>query len=178
MIKLRRLKIYDLEKYEYWKSPEHKYHLLNGPYFRKKNTSEIKEQIELLRGDLMNGKSVLNNVRVIVNEKDKIIGEVSWYWKSEETYWLEIGIVIFDENFWNKGIGFSALKIWIDEVFKEKTEIIRIGITTWSGNSGMIKLATKLGMKEEARYRKARIVNGKYFDSVSYGMLKEEWKNN
>lgn len=63
-------------------------------------------------------------------------------------------------------------------MFKEKTEIVRIGITTWSGNSGMIRLAKKLGMKEEARYRKARIVNGKYFDSVSYGILKKEWKNN
>ncbi len=178
MIELRRLKIYDLEKYEYWKSPEHKYHSLNGPYFKKKNISEIKEQIELLKRDLLNGKSVLDNVRIIVNETDEIIGEVSWYWKSEETYWLEIGIVIFDENFWNKGIGFSALRLWINEVFKEKTEIIRIGITTWSGNDGMIKLAKKLGMKEEARYRKARIVNGKYFDSVSYGILKKEWKNN
>lgn len=178
MIELRRLKIYDLEKYEYWKLPEHKYHSLNGPYFKNKNVSEIKEQIELLKRDLLNGKNVLDNVRVIVNETDEIIGEVSWYWKSEETYWLEIGIVIFDENFWNKGIGFSALKLWINEVFKEKTEIIRIGITTWSGNDGMIKLAKKLGMKEEARYRKARIVNGKYFDSVSYGILKKEWKNN
>ncbi len=178
MIKLRRLKIYDLEKYEYWKSPEHKYHSLNGPYFKKKNAYQIKKQIELLKDDLLKGKSVLNNIRVIANEEDEIIGEVSWYWKSEETYWLEIGIVIFDEKSWNKGIGYSALKLWIDEVFEEKKEIIRLGITTWSGNSGMIKLAKKLGMREEARYRKARIVNEKYFDSVSYGILKTEWQNN
>ena len=32
-------------------------------------------------------------------------------------------------------------------------------------------------MKKEAEYRKARIVNGEYYDSVSYGILKEEWQN-
>ncbi|SOS48870.1 Putative HD superfamily hydrolase (fragment) [Tenacibaculum dicentrarchi] len=115
---------------------------------------------------------------IISNDKNEIIGEVSWYWKSKETNWLEIGIVIFNESFWGKGIGYLALKLWIEEVFNDKKEIVRIGISTWSGNYGMIRLAEKLGMIEEARYRKARIINGEYFDSVSYGILKSEWKNN
>jgi len=37
-------------------------------------------------------------------------------------------------------------------------------------------LAEKIGLKKEAVYRKARIVNNQYFDSISYGILKEEWK--
>lgn len=40
----------------------------------------------------------------------------------------------------------------------------------------MVKLAEKLGLKLEARYRKARIVAGTYYDSVSYGILREEWE--
>lgn len=86
--------------------------------------------------------------------------------------------MIFNDDFWNKGIGYSALKLWIKEVFNQREEIVRIGLTTWSGNYGMVKLAEKIGMKEEARYRNARIVNNHYYDSVSYGMLKEEWKKN
>jgi len=39
----------------------------------------------------------------------------------------------------------------------------------------MIRLALKLGMIEEARFRNARIVLGNYYDSVSYGILREEW---
>lgn len=26
-------------------------------------------------------------------------------------------------------------------------------------------------------YKKARIVNGKYYDALSYGILKEDWSN-
>ena len=56
-----------------------------------------------------------------------------------------------------------------------KEEIVRLGISTWSGNIGMIKLAKKVGMKKEAEYRNARIIKGQYFDAVSYGILKTEW---
>lgn len=63
----------------------------------------------------------------------------------------------------------------MDDVFEEKKQIVRLGLTTWSGNIGMIRLAKKLGMKKEATYRNARIVNGEYFDAVSYGVLREEW---
>jgi putative hydrolase of HD superfamily len=42
----------------------------------------------------------------------------------------------------------------------------------------MMRLAEKLGFIKEAVYRKARIVNNEYYDSISYGILKEEWINN
>jgi putative hydrolase of HD superfamily len=61
-------------------------------------------------------------------------------------------------------------------MFQKHPKIIRIGLTTWSGNIGMMKLAEKLWFKKEAVYRKARIYNGKYYDSVSYGILKQEWE--
>lgn len=178
MINLRRLEINDLENYEYWKLPKHSYHNLNGPYFKKDTKEDIQKQVQTLKEDFLSGKKVLENKRIISNDLNEIIGEVSWSWKSEETNWMEIGIVIFNEKFWNKGIGYLALKLWIDKLFNEKKEIIRLGISTWSGNFGMIKLADKLGMKKEAQYRKARIINGNYFDSISYGLLKEEWEDN
>ncbi|WP_074407898.1 MULTISPECIES: GNAT family N-acetyltransferase [Aquimarina] len=178
MIILKRLEIEDLDNYEFWKHPKHSYHLLNGPYFKKATKTEIEKEMQTLKIKLQNDKNILENLRIITNENNEMIGEVSWYWKSKETNWLEVGIVIFNEKFWIIGIGYTALKLWINEVFRIKDSIVRIGITTWSGNVGMIKLAKKLGMKEEARYKKARIVNEEYFDSVSYGILREEWENN
>lgn len=32
-----------------------------------------------------------------------------------------------------------------------------------------------IGFKEEARFRKARIIKGEYFDSIGMGILREEW---
>ncbi len=181
-IKLRKIELKDLEDYYHWNLPERLFHDYNGPYFKRETIEELKQRIEQLRINLQkeNKHSALlkSTKKVITDLKtDKLIGEVSWYWKSQETLWMEIGILIFNENYWNKGIGVKALKIWITELFNQHNEICRIGLTTWSGNIGMVRVAEKLQMKQEALYRKARIVNNKYYDSISYGILREEWNN-
>ncbi|MGL5884558.1 MAG: GNAT family N-acetyltransferase [Bombilactobacillus sp.] len=88
--------------------------------------------------------------------------------------WLEIGIVIYSEKFWRQGIGFESLKIWLNYLW-QKVSLPHIGLTTWSGNQGMIHLAQKLGMKEEARVRQVRYYQNRYWDSIKYGILRSEW---
>jgi len=178
IINLRKITKSDLNVYTYWLQSFHEYHKLNGPYFKKATITEIDQKVSEIRNELENGNSdPLPQKRMISNPEGEILGEVSWYWKSKETNWIELGIIIFNKEQWGKGIGKKALKLWIDELFESKPEIARLGLTTWSGNKGMIRLAISLGMQQEARYRKARIVDGEYFDSVSYGILREEWEN-
>lgn len=174
---LRELMLKDLEDYLYWNHPSREFHKYNGPYYGTDSEQELKDYVEELRSAFTKGeKNIFENRRIIANKAtDEIIGRVNWYWKSEETLWLEVGIVIFNENYWGKGIGATALEMWIDEVFEQKPELVRIGLSTWSGNVRMMKLAEKLGLMKEAVIRKARIVNEEYFDSISYGILKEEW---
>jgi putative hydrolase of HD superfamily len=176
-VKLRELKLKDLKDYLHWNHPDREFHKFNGPYFKQDTLEELKNKIQNYEEKLKrNEANIIENKKIIADAKtDKIIGTVNWYWKSIETLWMEIGIVIFNENYWGKGIGSKALTLWINEKFKEHPNMVRIGLTTWSGNERMIKLAQKLGFKEEARYRKARIIHGNYYDSVSYGILKKDW---
>lgn len=178
-LKLRELELEDIEDYRVWTHPSREYHKYNGPYYKQPNQEEHAEEIETLRSRLESGEqNVLGKREIIANmETNEIIGLVNWYWKSEETNWLEVGIVIFNEKYWGHGIGYKALSLWIDKIFEKKEDLVRIGLTTWSGNVRMMRLAEKLGLKKEAEYRKARIVDGVYYDSVSYGILKEEWES-
>lgn len=102
---------------------------------------------------------------------------LTWWQKgyTKETYWLCAGIRILNENSWGKGIGTDALTLWTEYLFANRPEICRLGLETWSGNERLIHLALKLGYREEARFLKARIVNGKYFDSLGFGILREDW---
>ncbi|MFC4652232.1 GNAT family N-acetyltransferase [Lactococcus nasutitermitis] len=176
---LRELELKDCEDYLYWNNPSREFHHWNGPYYASHSKEELEKQVSQLKNSLSKGqKNVLKNKKIIADkENDAIIGEVSWYWKSQETLWLEIGIVIFNENYWGNGIGTEALKAWIDQIFQEKPELVRLGLSTWSGNKRMMKLAEKCGMQKEAEYRKARIVDGSYYDAISFGILREEWQN-
>lgn len=174
MIKIRRILVEDLGFYKYWLLPNHKYHSLNGPYYKKKNEKEVDFYIDDIKNQILSNHPIEDR-NLICDDSNQIIGEVNWYWKSIETNWMEVGIVIFDESYWGKGIGYEALNLWIDHIFNTYKQLVRIGLTTWSGNIGMMKLSEKLGMNIEARYRKARIVNGEYYDSISYGILRDDW---
>ena len=112
---------------------------------------------------------------IIVNNQP--IGMVSKDWIDKQTRWLEIGIVIYDSNKWSGGYGTTALQIWINLIFQNIDKLEHIGLTTWSGNPSMMHVAEKLGFQKEAQIRKVRYYNGKYYDSMKYGILRDEWKN-
>jgi RimJ/RimL family protein N-acetyltransferase len=141
----------------------------NGPYFPyeppTRESFEKEEFAKLTKGE--------NSLLVTVD--DKPVGSVSYYWECKSTRWLEAGIAIYDSNYWNKGIGTQALELWITHLLKTQ-EIERVGATTWSGNPGMIACAIKAEMRLEAQLRKVRYYQGQYYDSVKFGVLREEWR--
>lgn len=104
-----------------------------------------------------------------------LCGIVSYYWEHEPSHWLEMGIVFHEAPSWGKGLGTRALKLWIDHLFSTMP-LVRVGYTTWSGNTRMIRIGEKLGMTMEARIRKVRFYNGEYYDSIRMGILHEEWE--
>ena len=108
--------------------------------------------------------------------KEEPIGMVSMYWENEKTRWLNIGITLYSNQKWGKGMGTKALKLWIDYIFNHVNHLEHIGLTTWSGNHRMMRVAEKIGMKKEAQIRKVRFHNNVYYDSVSYGILRDEWQ--
>jgi RimJ/RimL family protein N-acetyltransferase len=106
---------------------------------------------------------------------DILCGIVSYYWEHEPSKWLEMGIALHESSSWNKGIGTRVIKLWASHLFKTMP-LVRVGYTTWSGNTRMIRVGEKLGMQMEARIRKVRYYEGHYYDSIRMGILREEWE--
>ncbi|WP_010094508.1 GNAT family N-acetyltransferase, partial [Ornithinibacillus scapharcae] len=105
-----------------------------------------------------------------------VCGIVSYYFEDDQKNWLEVGIVLHESHNWGKGIGTRSLKLWIDHIFNT-LPVVRVGLTTWSGNERMIRVGEKLGMQMEARIRKVRYYEGNYYDSIRMGILREEWES-
>lgn len=168
----------DLDDLRYWLGPDQLWQELDGPYYPKPAAAQIEAMIERLRESISNRAFPVLRRNLIISDSasDALLGRVSWYWESEETNWLSIGIVLYDPATWRCGYGHEALGLWCDYLFTAMPEIVRLDLRTWSGNRGMMALATKLGFQEEARFRRARIVRGEYFDGMGYGLLREEWQ--
>ena len=59
-------------------------------------------------------------------------------------------------------------------IFQETDALEHIGMTTWNGNGAMMAVAEKLGFLKEGQIRKVRYYQGHYYDSMKYGILREE----
>lgn len=175
-IRLRDWSIADLVQYRHWQKPGHQWQTLDGPYYQSKS-DESAVKAENLRKHIESTPlpSVRMNLAIADLATDKLIGSVTSYWESVETNWLCIGITIYDPHHWGQGIGAEAMKLWIDYLFQHRPELVRLDMRTWSGNQGLMHLAQKLGFKQEACFRQARIVDGKYYDGLGYGILRSEW---
>lgn len=143
----------------------------NGPYFE----DAVLDWEEFALG--FGGESINNPRRVAIFYQNTLVGLLSAYWEDGKLeQWLEMGICIYDSEYWGKGIAQQALPLWITYLFALYPHIQRIGFTTWSGNIGMMRVGEKCGLRQEARVRKVRLVQGKYYDSIKYGILREEWQ--
>ena len=175
---LRNWQLQDLERYAHWEMPGHKWQNFNGPYFPRIKAENVPSMIQELRGRIETNEwePVPKQTPIASKSENKLIGTVNWYWIGQETNWLAIGIVVYDPAAWGQGIGYEALGLWCDYLWAVMPAIVRLDLRTWSGNGRMMRLAERLGFQEEARFRKARIVDGKYYDGMGYGILREEWR--
>jgi len=163
-----------LDELYYWRfeDPQQEAKKWNGPYIPEAWLNRDQHRKKWLEEkDISFGIPA----SLIITADDKAIGYVGAYWVDKNTNWLETGVVIYDTNYWNGGYGSEAYRMWIDFLFAN-TDLHRLGMSTWSGNERMMSVAKRLGMTEEARIRKARIVDGQLYDAIKMGILREEWE--
>jgi RimJ/RimL family protein N-acetyltransferase len=165
----------DLPALAEWLRPGHRWQELDGPYYPKPTEDEIPAIIARYRERIATPPDPRTTLAIADAATDALVGSVNWYWESQETLWLSLGIVLYDETRWGQSLGYEALGLWSDYLFAAMTQIVRLDLRTWSGNVGMMRLAQKVGYREEARFRKARIVAGQHYDGMGYGVLREEW---
>lgn len=104
-----------------------------------------------------------------------IVGAVTWYWEDERTDWRRMGVVVYDEAYWGRGVGGEALRLWTSYLF-ETTGALRLDLATYSGNPAMVSVARRLGFVEEGRMRAARRWSGGVHDALVFGVLRPEWE--
>ena len=98
--------------------------------------------------------------------------------ESEGCRSCEIGLVIWERELWGQGYGTDAVVTLLRYLFGEK-ELQRVECATWSGNAAMIRCAEKCGFRREG-VRRGAVFNhrdGKYYDSVLFGMQADEFSH-
>lgn len=172
-VTLRSASIHNLETCYYWEYEDENREAekWNRPFSPPDETTKAEFIAEWENYEIFPGVPGM----LIIEANGELIGEVDADWVDKNTNWLEIGIIIYKPEYWGSGYGTEAFRLFIDYIFTI-TPLHRLGISTWSGNTRMVKLAEKMGMKEEARIRQARFLDGKYYDAIQMGILRSEWE--
>lgn len=86
----------------------------------------------------------------------------------------ELALVVGDKDYWNKGYGKEACELALKHAF-HKLNMHRVWTGTAELNIGMIRLANRLGMKEEGTFRDAAYLYGGYCDIQMFSILRHEY---
>jgi len=93
------------------------------------------------------------------------IGHIDWYSRSGD-----LGIMIGDKNYWNKGFASQAIKL-ILRLAKKELNLRKIVAGTPSPNIAMIKAFKKNGFKIEGKRIKQLLISNKYVDHILLGKI-------
>ncbi len=82
--------------------------------------------------------------------------------------------ILIDKAHQGKGIASEAMKSVIQHAFN-KMNLHRLEAEVIEFNKASIKLMEKFGFKKEGVLREAKFNNGKYYNIIRYGLLRNEW---
>ena len=124
-------------------------------------------------------KDVRNNDKamvfsVILKEDGTLIGVIVLFHINYYARTCEWGLKL-DKPYRRRGIGREASRLLMAYVFEE-LGFVRLQSGANHKNTASIRLQESLGFVREGVFRKARLVNGEYLDSINFAMLRDEYE--
>ena len=144
-------------------------------FWQVRNAQETKEALaHKQRQTVLAEEGAVLCLAVCLNESNKVIGEVTLFWRSEEQRQGEIGFV-FNPKFGGHGYATEAAHALLSLGF-EKLGLHRIYARCDARNVASYKLLGRLGMRCEAHFIHNEIFKGEWGEELVYALLEEEWR--
>ena len=92
-------------------------------------------------------------------------------WNARDSF---VGIGIGPRDFWGKGFGTEAMQLILQYAFTE-LNLRRVTLTVFEYNQRAIRSYEKVGFRHEGRQRERILREGKRWDILYMGILREDW---
>ncbi len=135
----------------------------------------IKSTLENTRefiGSFDNNNKYIFGIHSLNN--DMHVGNITLY-KNTQHNTACFGYLIGEKEYWGRGAALEAITLLLDFAF-EKLNIRKVWGGAYLKNIPSIFNFKRLGFLQEARLRKQCLDEDKYYDTLMFGIFKEEWE--
>ena len=117
-----------------------------------------------------------SGVPLAIETKDgQHIGNIDLFRAEPEIRHAELGIAIGERSHWSSGYGTDAIVTLLRFAFDEMN-LNRVWLTVDERNERAIACYRRCGFQDEARYRDDRFAQGRYWDTLVMGVLRDEFE--
>ena len=159
----------DAEVVASWSRDSEFLRLLDDEAARPWSPREIKKEME-------QGSSAGFEFMIRTLAEDRLIGFVGLHrdirWAHGDAW---TGIGIGDRRYWGKGYGTDAMRVLLRYAFTE-LNLRRVTLGVFEYNARAIRAYEKAGFVVEGRSRQEMLRDGRRWDALTMGILREDWQ--
>lgn len=148
--------------------------MLSPQPFRPASAAQIKKRYEAIEKEIEESRSLFY-FTIRGKDDDRLIGFVRLFWVDWTNGGGHIQIGIGDANDRQRGYGMQALRLVLNYAFSE-LNLYRLSAIVPEYNPVALHVFHKLGFIEEVRRREAYVRDGKRWDAIHLGLLRNEWQ--
>jgi RimJ/RimL family protein N-acetyltransferase len=111
---------------------------------------------------------------IVIKQSNKLVGATGLHRLDYRNRHAMFGIVIGDKSEWNKGYGTEATSLMTQYAF-ETLNMNRVWLHVYAFNERAIKAYTRAGFRQEGVLRQDCYREGRYWDTITMAILREEW---
>ena len=139
------------------------------------NMVSLKKLQQEIERDLEEDASQFHLFGVRTLDDEALIGMVELFvyaWPGRDAF---VGLGLGDREFWGRGYGTDLMNLILRYAFGE-LNLRRVTLNVFEYNPRAIRSYEKAGFRHEGRLRKVLNKEGKRWDMLYMGILREEWK--
>ncbi len=145
-------------------------------YYEWEHRSEqdVKGFVEMFLEQQRETPRIKFQLAIVLPDTNKVIGNVGIRKRDLKTYQAEMGYELDPRN-WAAGYATEAATAMLKFAF-ESLRLHRVVAHCIADNHKSMHVLEKLGMRQEGRLRESEFFKSRYWDTLVYGMLEEEWR--
>jgi ribosomal-protein-alanine N-acetyltransferase len=141
-----------------------------------RSPEEVRQFVQMFLDQQQASPRIKFQLAVTLKSTGEVIGNCGIRREKPGDHQAEIGYEL-DPRFWGRGYATEAARAMLT-FGMTRLQLHRVWAHCVADNLGSIRVLSKLGLRQEARLREAEYFKERYWDTLIFAILGNEWRSN